>query len=55
MKKDNRRKFIQKLGVTVGATALLNTEGIASVANIQTGKDIERSRFLNNYENWVNQ
>ena len=55
MKKDNRRKFIQKLGVTVGATALLNTESMASVANMQSGKDIERSEFLNNYENWVNQ
>ena len=55
MKKDNRRKFIQKLGVTVGATALLNTESIASVANMRTGKDIERAEFLNNYEIWVNQ
>lgn len=55
MKKDNRRKFIQKLGVTVGATALLNTESIASVANMQSGKDLERSEFLNNYENWINQ
>ena len=55
MKKDNRRKFIQKLGVAVGASALLDSEAMASVANMQTGKDIERSRFLNNYENWVNQ
>ncbi len=55
MKKDNRRKFIQKLGITVGATALLTTESIASVANMQSGKDLERSEFLNNYENWVNQ
>lgn len=54
MKKDNRRKFIQKLGVTVGATALLNTESIASVVNMQSGKDLERSEFLHNYENWVN-
>lgn len=55
MKKDNRRKFIQKLGITVGATALLTTESIASIANMQSGKDLERSRFLHNYENWVNQ
>jgi len=55
MKKDNRRKFIQKLGVTVGATALLNTESMASIANMQSGKDIERAKFLSNYENWVNQ
>jgi uncharacterized protein YciU (UPF0263 family) len=55
MKKDNRRKFIQKLGVTVGATALLNTESIASVANMRTDKDLERAEFLNNYKNWINQ
>ena len=55
MKKDNRRNFIQKLGVTVGATALLDTESIASVARMHSGKDLERSEFLNNYENWINQ
>ncbi len=55
MKKDNRRKFIQKLGLTVGAAALLETEAIASVANMHSGQDQERSEFLHNYENWVNQ
>ena len=55
MKKDNRRKFIQKLGLTLGASALLDTESIASVARMQTGQDLERSEFLRNYENWVKQ
>ncbi|MFT5750424.1 MAG: hypothetical protein ACI93S_001707 [Ancylomarina sp.] len=55
MKKDNRRKFIQKLGVTVGAATLLDSEAMASVGNMETSKDIERSKFLSNYENWVNQ
>ena len=55
MKKENRRKFIQKLGETVGATALFNTESTALVAKMQSGKDLERSKFLTNYENWINQ
>ncbi len=55
MKKDNRRKFIQKLGVTVGAAALLDSEAMASVGKMQASKEIERSEFLNHYENWVNQ
>jgi len=55
MKKDNRRKFIQKLGLTVGASALLDTDSIASVARMHTGQELERSKFLTNYENWVNQ
>jgi len=55
MKKDNRRKFIQKLGLTLGASALLDTESMASIARMQTGQDLERSEFLNKYENWINQ
>ena len=55
MKKDNRRKFIQKLGLTLGASALLDTESMASMARMQTGQDLERSEFLNKYENWIKQ
>ncbi|MFT5750423.1 MAG: hypothetical protein ACI93S_001706 [Ancylomarina sp.] len=55
MDKDIKRKFIQKLGGTVGATALLKTESITSLTSMRTGKDVERAKFLSNYENWVNQ
>ena len=55
MKEDKKRKFTQKLGITIGSTTLLENKAITSVTNTQKGKDIERSRFLSKYENWVNQ
>ena len=55
MTRDKKKEIIQKLGITIGSTALLDNKAITSVANTQKGKDIERSRFLSKYENWVNQ
>tara|TARA_R110001583_G_scaffold10417_8_gene47925 strand:+ start:23853 stop:24230 length:378 start_codon:yes stop_codon:yes gene_type:complete len=55
MQKNNRKKITQKLNLTVSATALLNTKSTNSLASVRTNKDVERSIFLSNYENWVNQ
>ncbi|WP_372645138.1 hypothetical protein [Ancylomarina sp.] len=55
MEKDNRKKITQELNITVDSTALLNTKSTESLASALTNKDEERSIFLRNYENWINQ
>ena len=46
MTKDKKKEIIQKLGITIGSSALKDNKTITPVINIQKGKDIEQSRFL---------
>ncbi|WP_321282543.1 twin-arginine translocation signal domain-containing protein [Marinifilum fragile] len=51
----NRRGFLQKLGLTVGAAAFIDTEVLADV-NLNKYSNVEdREAFLNRYEKWVDQ
>lgn len=50
-----RRVFFAKLGLTIGAAALIETEALADISLNQTSSREERDRFLFQYEKWVNQ
>ena len=50
-----RRGFLQKLGLTVGAATLIETEVLADVNPNKYSNTEERAAFLFQYENWVNQ
>lgn len=55
-KQDNsRRGFFKKLGLAVGATALVDTEVLADINPSKYSDVEERNEFLSQYENWVNQ
>ena len=55
MKKDKKRKFTQKFGITVDTNTLFNDTKITSTSDKEAIKNIELSQFLSHYENWVNQ
>ena len=55
MTRDKKKEIIQKLGITIGSSTLKDHKTITPITNSQKGKDIEQSRFLSKYENWVNQ
>jgi hypothetical protein len=52
---NTRRGFLQKLGLTVGAAALIDTEVLADVNPNKYSSANERADFLSRYENWVDQ
>lgn len=52
---NTRRGFLQKLGLTVGAAALIDTEVLADVNPNKYSSADERADFLSRYENWVDQ
>ncbi|WP_421919961.1 twin-arginine translocation signal domain-containing protein [Marinifilum sp.] len=51
----NRRSFLQKLGLTAGAVALIDSEVLADVNVNKYSKPEDREAFLTRYEKWVNQ
>ena len=50
-----RRGFLQKLGLTIGAAALIEAEALADVNPNRYSTSEDRANFLDRYENWVNQ
>lgn len=53
-KNSTRRGFLQKLGVTVGATALLDKEVLADINLNRYSSEKDRKDFLLKYERWIN-
>ena len=51
---NTRRGFLQKLGLTVGAAAVLDSEVLAEINPNRYSNETERNEFLNQYEIWVN-
>ncbi len=49
-----RRGFFQKLGLTVGAAALIETEAFADINLNRYSSAEDRKNFLLKYETWVN-
>ncbi|MDQ1771814.1 hypothetical protein GQR60_15350 [Labilibaculum sp. A4] len=49
-----RRGFFQKLGLTVGAAALIETEALADINLNRFSSEEDRNSFLLTYETWVN-
>ncbi|MDM8159820.1 hypothetical protein QUH73_08350 [Labilibaculum sp. K2S] len=49
-----RRGFFQKLGLTVGAAALIETEALADINLNHFSSEEDRKSFLLTYETWVN-
>ncbi|PKQ63311.1 hypothetical protein [Labilibaculum manganireducens] len=49
-----RRGFFQKLGLTVGAAALIETEALADINLNRFSSEEDRKSFLLTYETWVN-
>lgn len=49
-----RRGFLQKLGVTVGAVALINNEVLADINLNSYSSEQDRKDFLLKYEIWIN-
>ncbi|WP_461631676.1 hypothetical protein [Labilibaculum euxinus] len=49
-----RRGFFQKLGLTVGAAALIETEALADINLNRFSSKEDRKSFLLTYETWVN-
>lgn len=49
-----RRSFFQKLGLTVGAAALIETEALADINLNRFSSEQDRENFLQQYETWVN-
>jgi hypothetical protein len=57
MEKQNtsRRAFFQKLGLTIGAAALIETEALADINPNKYSNADDRKAFLSRYEKWVDQ
>ncbi len=51
----NRRGFLQKLGVTVGAAALLDKEALADINPNRFSSIQDRRQFLDKYKIWVHE
>ncbi|MPQ47886.1 twin-arginine translocation signal domain-containing protein [Marinifilum sp. N1E240] len=51
---NTRRGFLQKLGLTVGAAVVLDSEVLAEINPNKYSNETERNEFLNQYEIWVN-
>ena len=49
-----RRRFFQKLGLTIGAAAVIETEALADINPNKYSTAKERAAFLVSYEKWVN-
>jgi len=49
-----RRGFLQKLGITVGATALIDKEVLADINLNHYSSEQDRKDFLLKYETWIN-
>jgi hypothetical protein len=49
-----RRSFFQKLGLTVGAAALIETEALADINLNRFSSEQDREVFLQKYETWIN-
>ena len=55
-KRDNsRRGFFKKLGLVVGATAIVDTDVLADINPSKYSNVAERNEFLSRYEKWVDQ
>lgn len=52
--KNNRRSFLQKLGVSIGVLGLMGNEAFADTNYHEIYKRDERKAFLERYETWVN-
>ncbi|PKQ62244.1 hypothetical protein BZG02_13070 [Labilibaculum filiforme] len=50
-----RRGFFQKLGITLGAAALIETEALASINPNKFATNKDRDDFLVTYEIWVDE
>ena len=51
----SRRDFLQKLGLTVGAATLIDSEVLADVNPNKYSSVEDREAFLTRYEKWVDQ
>ena len=49
-----RRGFLQKFGVTVGATAIIDKEVLADINLNHFSSEKDRKDFLLRYETWIN-